>query len=273
MADELRHQRRPADRVKPGESTRERKTGAFLEKAAEGRAWKGAHTKSRVQKPKQTAGSAAKSITLGKGVVRGRKIANPGGPGSGVTKIAETIEQAFAAARVDRKPVHIGFTIEPSGVVKIAKSTVNLAARSGAKEAGIVSDLEAALGRARERGAARIAEIIGGPEMMSADEFGRMIGATRETVNRKRHRHEVLGLEGPTRGVRFPAWQLTDDGGLLPGLPALFDEIGDRPWAVYRFLVAAHPELGETTGAEAMKQGRVAEALALAASVGRGTAT
>lgn len=85
--------------------------------------------------------------------------------------------------------------------------------------------LDTALAAARQRGSARVAEILNGTDMLSADAFAEEIGATRETVHKKRRRHEVLGLEGPKRGVRFPKWQVSESGGLIPSLPQLFEAL------------------------------------------------
>ncbi|MBD3847302.1 MAG: hypothetical protein GY873_06815 [Bosea sp.] len=130
--------------------------------------------------------------------------------------------------------------------------------------------LDRALASAAARGAQRVAEILKDPQMLSADQFAEEIGATRETVNRKRKRHEVLGLEGPKRGLRFPRWQLDDSGRLLADLPKLFQAVGDHPWAVYRFLVQAHRELDGSTGLAAVRAGRVDEAVEVAKATGRG---
>ncbi|WP_245464047.1 hypothetical protein [Rhizobium sp. NXC24] len=65
--------------------------------------------------------------------------------------------------------------------------------------------------------------------MLSADEFADEISATRETVNRKRKRYEILGLEGAKRDVRFPKWQIGDDGQLLGGLAQLFEAFNGLP--------------------------------------------
>ena len=131
-------------------------------------------------------------------------------------------------------------------------------------------ELDIALSAAKRRGAARVADILNGADMLTADAFAEEIGATRETVHKKRRRHEVLGLEGPKRGVRFPKWQLSRSGELLIGLPLLFEALGEHPWAVYRFLLQGHPELGGATGLEALKSGRIEEVIGVAGSVGAG---
>ena len=130
--------------------------------------------------------------------------------------------------------------------------------------------LDSALAAARQRGSARAAEILNGTDMLSADAFAEEIGATRETVHKKRRRHEVLGLEGPKRGVRFPKWQVSGSGGLIPSLPQLFEVLGDHPWTIYRFLLEEHGELDGRTGLEALRAGRIADVMATAETIGRG---
>jgi hypothetical protein len=48
----------------------------------------------------------------------------------------------------------------------------------------------------RERGVSRAVEILSGREMLSAVEFAKFIGVSREAVRGKHQRHEVLGLHG-----------------------------------------------------------------------------
>lgn len=126
------------------------------------------------------------------------------------------------------------------------------------------SELETALAEARDRGRELAAEILSRPEMLSSDAFARRIGVTRETVRQKLARHEILGLSGAKRGMRFPAWQVMGDGRLLPRLPELFARLG-QAWTVYRFLVQhRHPELGGRTGLAAIRDGDIDAVLAAA---------
>jgi hypothetical protein len=62
--------------------------------------------------------------------------------------------------------------------------------------------------------------------MLSASEFAKFIGVSREAVRGKHQRHQVLGLKGAKRKLRFPKWQVTSNGGLLPEPPKLFDLLG-----------------------------------------------
>jgi hypothetical protein len=124
-----------------------------------------------------------------------------------------------------------------------------------------------ALAAARQRGGKRVAEILAEKDMLSADEMARLLGASRMTVNTKRRNHQLLGLQGAKRGYRFPQWQIGEDGKPFNALPALFHLLGDSPWAVYRFLVQHHAELGGLTGREALAKGRSTEAIEAAESV------
>jgi uncharacterized protein YggU (UPF0235/DUF167 family) len=100
------------------------------------------------------------------------------------------------------------------------------------------AELEAALGAARERGRKRVAEIVAGDDMLSADAFAKLLGTSRVTVNAKRQNGQVLGINGTKRGFRFPVWQLDTDGRPFAALPALHETFGNNAWAAYRFLIS-----------------------------------
>ena len=130
-------------------------------------------------------------------------------------------------------------------------------------DGALADPLDAALEAARSRGQAKVADILRGEDMLTAQAFGRLIGASHETVNSKRRKHEILGLEGTTRGVRYPRWQVSDAGLVLPGLPQLFATLRE-PWTVYRFLRTAHAELGGRAGLDALKAGQIKAVMAVA---------
>jgi hypothetical protein len=129
---------------------------------------------------------------------------------------------------------------------------------------GAADDFDAALAEARERGVSRAAQILAGPDMLFGSAFAKFIGVSREAVRAKHQRHEVLGLKGAKRGLRFPKWQVTSDGGLLPDLPRLFDLLGGDSWTVYRFLTQHHPELDGDTALSTLQRGNVSPVLAAA---------
>lgn len=182
------------------------------------------------------------------------------------------VEKAYARAiRLSRqtgKDVRFVVDIRPDGaesVTGFAEEPASFAALppSDARHA----EGDRALADARHRGRLRVAEILAGPEMLSADAFAVRLGTTRATVNAWRHKNQVLGLEGATRGFRFPVWQVGADGKPFRALPQLFDRLGGDTWDVYRFLVQHHPELGGMTGREALQKGHVKEVVEAAESV------
>lgn len=196
-----------------------------------------------------------------------KAVARQPGP---MTALIETYGAALEQSRRMGRSVRFMVDVEPRGEPRFTAITDH-AEPAGEIAANVAdpNDLEAALTAARARGRHRVAEILSGDDMLSADDFAALIGTSRVTVNAKRQAHQVLGLEGAKRGYRFPVWQVDENGKPFAALPALFDRLGDSPWAVYRFLVQHHPELDGVTGREALRRGRSDAAIAAAESVTR----
>jgi hypothetical protein len=133
----------------------------------------------------------------------------------------------------------------------------------------ISAALAAALGEARERAEPSIGDLFAGPAMLSSDEFAKRLGVSRETVNQKRKRCEVIGLDGNARGFRYPEWQLIK-GRPIPRLRELFARLENDAWAVYRFLTTPQPALGGETGVDAMRGKRTDQVLAVAQEMSQG---
>jgi hypothetical protein len=179
-----------------------------------------------------------------------------------VKGVLSGFDRAVLEAKRSGKPFQMTVVVEPyAASPKIVVEKVPSRADDG---------LDAALAAAKTRGAARVADILNSKDMLTADAFAEEIGATRETVHKKRRRHEVLGLEGPKRGVRFPKWQLSQSGELLPSLPLLFQTLGGHPWAVYRFLLQGHAELGGRSALDALRRGRIEDVIAVAETISSG---
>jgi hypothetical protein len=186
------------------------------------------------------------------------------------TLVEKAYVEALELSRQTRKPVRFVVDIHPDGAEEITRIEERPATIAGQhRRAAGSSELDRALTEARHRGQRRVAEILVGPEMLSADALAERLGTTRATVTAWRHKNQVLGLEGATRGFRFPQWQVGEDGKPFRALPELFDRFGGDAWAVYRFLVQRHPELGSITGKEALRQGRADEVVETAESVAR----
>ncbi len=130
--------------------------------------------------------------------------------------------------------------------------------------------LERSLKAARVRGEAVKDQLLADPEMLSTTQMAERLGMSEEGIRLKRKRHEVLGLEIARRGIRYPSWQLLENRQLLRDLPRLFSILGDSPWALYRFLLQRHPELGGARAVDALKRGRLNGVLAAAENTASG---
>ena len=130
--------------------------------------------------------------------------------------------------------------------------------------------LEASLDAARERGRLRAAQILDQDDMLTAEQFAERLGVSRMTVNARRQKHELLGLDGAKRGFRFPAWQVDDDGKAFDALPRLFELLGDNAWTVYRFLTQRHAALEGSAAKDALRQGKTPQVLQAAESQAQG---
>jgi len=186
--------------------------------------------------------------------VRYGRIANKKAAlGKVIAKYADTAAKAKRTGKV----FIVTYRVSPNGKIEVVRE-------APAEKPAADSSLDAAIARAKGRGATKIADILKGADMLTAHDFGELIGTTHTTVNAKRKLHEVLGLEGATRGFRYPRWQITNDHLPLPGLVQVFAALGNQPWTVYRFLRTAHAELGGMTALDALKAGQVEAVLGVA---------
>lgn len=140
----------------------------------------------------------------------------------------------------------------------------------GTAEQAEEKEFNDAMAAALERGRTTSARLLSGPDMLTSDQFAALLGVSRETVNRLRARHELLGLQGAKRGFKYPDWQIVD-GRPLKGLPQLHALMHDSPWAVYRFLLEEHDSLGGRRALDLLKKGRVEIVLQAAEALNWGT--
>jgi hypothetical protein len=143
----------------------------------------------------------------------------------------------------------LGVTIdEPQAAVRLR----------GRRETGLAEEVASAyLAEALDRGKASAAEILAGPEMLSAAEIAARLGISRQAVHGKQRRGELLGLKGARRGLRYPAWQISAEGLPCDGLAALHRLFQGNAWRLFRFLTLRHPELDGRTGVEGLRGGRM----------------
>lgn len=183
----------------------------------------------------------------------------------------ETVAQALsqAIARCQMSGVESGFTvtIDPGGHPRIA---VLPGPDAGNEVPSDTDRIDGALEAARARGRILAARVLDQDDMLTADAFAERLGVSRVTVNARRQRRELLGLDGAKRGFRFPAWQVDEDGKAFEALPRLFDLLGPSPWSVYRFLTQRHNALRGGTAREALRAGRTRQVIDAAESLARG---
>ena len=208
---------------------------------------------------------ATSPVSIALGAKAFATVARQRGP---MKVLIETYGDALERSQRTGEAVTFVVAVEPRGRPKITALEPTTEAQAIPEEAG---NLDWALEAARGRGRMRVAEILSGTDMLSAEQFAELIGTSRVTVNAKRQSNLVLGLDGAKRGFRFPEWQIGEDGKPFAALSGLFARLGGGPWAVYRFLVQHHPELDGLTGREALRQGKSAQALEVAESIAQGT--
>ncbi|WP_054435131.1 hypothetical protein [Novosphingobium sp. ST904] len=149
---------------------------------------------------------SSKAIAMPKEIGRALSI-----PTDALEVVIEALRAATARSRSDGTALQFTVEVKPNGKPRI----VDTAAEPVGKPASETdAELEAALAAARARGRDRVAEILAGPDMLSAEDFAKHLGTTRATINTKRVGKQVLGLQGATRGYRYPDWQIGEDGGL-----------------------------------------------------------
>lgn len=194
-----------------------------------------------------------------------------------VAVVLDALRAAASESRSAGTALQFVVEVEPTGKPRIVESFGDLpqAAPAGPgdleMDAGETAELEVALGEARERGRHAVAEILAGSDMLSADAFAAHLKTTRETVNSRRKAHQVLALQGATRGYRYPVWQVGADGRPFRSLPELFDILGDDAWAVYRLLAQHHAELDGLTGWEALGRKQDEAVVETARGIAQGT--
>jgi hypothetical protein len=94
---------------------------------------------------------------------------------------------------------------------------------------------------------------------VSATEAARLLGLSRQAVDKRRRAGRLIGLSVGRRGYAYPCWQFRD-GQPLPGLEAVVAELdGDDPWEWVIFFLNPLERLNGETPLAWLRQGRVEE--------------
>lgn len=182
--------------------------------------------------------------------------------------VIENLGHALAETRKTGRGVRFSVEVTPEGTVRIVHTPEN---QDVAGTQATERTPGSGLARAKARGDALAASILAREDMVTAEELAQRMGTTRVTVNASRHARQLIGLEGATRGYRYPVWQLDRDGRPFAIIPDLFTTLGDSPWTIYRFLTQKHPELEGRSAVTALEEGEDRRVLSVAASIAEGT--
>lgn len=125
------------------------------------------------------------------------------------------------------------------------------------------------LAAARLRGLearSRLLEAEGGT--ISVDDVARILGISRQAVDKRRRTGKLIGLDTGRRGYLYPSWQFGRDG-LLDGLEKVLDSLlVQDPWTRVAFFVSGSKYLGGESPLAELKRGHLEEVLRAAEAYG-----
>lgn len=101
---------------------------------------------------------------------------------------------------------------------------------------------ENSFSKARDRGVKLVADILSGPEMLTGAQFGETSGMSRQAVDKRRRAGELLALRGATRKLKYPDWQLSPLGQIIPGIKETLSLAAGDSWVAYRVLMTEYPD-------------------------------
>lgn len=100
---------------------------------------------------------------------------------------------------------------------------------------------------------------------LSAEEFASVLGRTRQGVDYLRREGLILAWRTTQGKWRYPAWQLTPEGRLLPGLRECLKALDTRSeWEPVIFFLSQRESLGGERPLDLLRADRTKEAVAVA---------
>ncbi len=97
-------------------------------------------------------------------------------------------------------------------------------------------------------------EVLDADEMVTSVQLGKLLNASRHEIIDKVKKNSVLALQGNTRGLRFPAWQLDAKNRVLKGIKELLECLDGDHWAAYRYLSNFYPDGTGRKGYQVLQQ-------------------
>jgi len=114
------------------------------------------------------------------------------------------------------------------------------------------------LAKAWLRGAVAMRELLtadGGA--LSASDVAKLLGISRQAVDKRRRAGQLLAVELPKRGLLYPGWQFGEGASTLPGFTEVLDALrAHDPWAQARFFTAGNDRLGGMKPLALLRAGR-----------------
>jgi len=103
----------------------------------------------------------------------------------------------------------------------------------------------------------------------STAQVAKAIGSSRQAIDKRRRRGTLLALPTPSGDYVYPTCQFAKDGRSLPGLQRVLAAFREPdPWTQLSVLAAPHDALDGRTPLEAIAEGDVDEAVAVAEGFG-----
>ena len=138
-------------------------------------------------------------------------------------------------------------------------------ASSLASEAAVEDSLAAAKLRGLER-KRQLVEAAGGA--LSAEDVARLLGITRQAVDKRRAQNQLIALTRGKRGYIYPSFQF-EDGTTLSGLVEVLEELKSfDPWMQLAFFVNGNDRLNGKSPVAVLRAGKQSEVVRAARSYG-----
>lgn len=107
---------------------------------------------------------------------------------------------------------------------------------------------------------------------LTSEEVAQLLQITRQAVDKRRSKGQLLGVSLGRRGYIYPAWQFREEG-VLPGLERVLAVLKDYdPWTALMFLKTGDIHLEGATPLERLQAGDVKAVVRAAECYGEHTA-
>lgn len=174
---------------------------------------------------------SVKSPSFGKKFLKQK----PSFRGSGSEDDSQKAFASWVSVVVDKGTGYIEVDT-PTGKKKFIVREASAEDAPAAAEPLMHPDVAKAIELARGRGAQAVARITGHDDMLSGEALGKLMGITRQAVDKARKSGSLIAVDSPKRGLHYPAWQLDEYGYRRIGLQQVLTTVGEG-WDAYRFFM------------------------------------